>query len=135
MFSTGLSSGALGGKGRIVMLSGTWSLPIMCQPAGSIIRSAWAPGATWAAISSRCSGIMAVLQRGTTRPTPHTPLRTDGAEDPGRFGPLIFLRHRPGSLARPSPLRAFRVEAQHPVPDNLKRDPADPGHLKTLAPS
>ena len=32
-FSTGLSSGARGGSGNSVMLGGTWSLWLMCQPA------------------------------------------------------------------------------------------------------
>jgi len=33
MFSTGLSSGDLGGKGSSVMLGGTVSLLVVCQPA------------------------------------------------------------------------------------------------------
>ena len=33
MFSTGLSSGALGGKGRSVMLGGIASLSVVCHPA------------------------------------------------------------------------------------------------------
>ena len=33
MFSTGFSSGDLGGKVRMVMLPGTSSLPDVCQPA------------------------------------------------------------------------------------------------------
>ena len=37
------------------MLSGTTSVPEMCQPAWSSIRTAWAPGATAALISARCS--------------------------------------------------------------------------------
>ena len=33
MFSTGLSSGDLGGRGRSVMLGGILSLPVVCYPA------------------------------------------------------------------------------------------------------
>jgi len=33
MFSTGLSSGDLGGKDKSVMLDGILSLPVVCQPA------------------------------------------------------------------------------------------------------
>jgi len=33
MFSTGLSSGDLGGKARSVMLDGILSFPVLCQPA------------------------------------------------------------------------------------------------------
>ena len=33
MFSTGLSSGDLGGKGKSVMLDGISSFPVVCHPA------------------------------------------------------------------------------------------------------
>ena len=70
MFSTGFSSGALGGKGSSVMLAGTSSLPVVCHPARSRMSTAWAPDATWDEISSRCHCMALVLQRGRTRPAP-----------------------------------------------------------------
>jgi|ETNmetMinimDraft_16_1059900.scaffolds.fasta_scaffold02030_3 hypothetical protein len=42
-FSTGLSSGDLGGSGNMVMFGGIMSLPVVCHPAWSRIRMAWAP--------------------------------------------------------------------------------------------
>src|SRR5215472_14090111 len=53
-FSTGLSSGHLGGSAMMVMLAGTTRRVDMCQPAWSTKRTAWAAGATAAAISARC---------------------------------------------------------------------------------
>ena len=70
MFSTGFSSGALGGKGSSVMLAGTSSLPVVCHPARSRMSTGWAPDATWDEISSRCHCMALVLQRGRTRPAP-----------------------------------------------------------------
>jgi len=46
MFSTGFNSGALGGKGKSVMLGGISSLPVVCHPARSRMSTAWAPGVT-----------------------------------------------------------------------------------------
>lgn len=43
------------------------------------------------------------------------------------------LGHRTRGFAVNQHLRAFGVESQHPVQNNLKRDPADPGRLKALA--
>ena len=43
MFSTGFSSGAREGRKIGVMLSGTSSLPVVCHPARSRSRTAWAP--------------------------------------------------------------------------------------------
>ena len=40
MFSTGFSSGALGGKNINVMLYGTSSLPVVCHPARSMMSTA-----------------------------------------------------------------------------------------------
>ena len=73
MFSIGFNSGALGGKGSSVMLAGTSSLVVVCHPARSRMRTAWAFGATCDDISSRCHCMAWVLQRGSTRPAP-TPL-------------------------------------------------------------
>src|SRR5215831_13700178 len=61
-FSTGLSSGHLGGSAMMVMLAGTTRRVDMCQPAWSTKRTAWAAGATAAAISARCRFIASVLQ-------------------------------------------------------------------------
>jgi hypothetical protein len=52
-FSTGFSSGAREGRKIGVMLSGTSSLLVMCDPALSSSRTAWAPAATLREISSR----------------------------------------------------------------------------------
>src|SRR5262245_1978826 len=60
-FSTGLSSGHLGGSAMMVMLAGTTRRVDMCQPAWSTKRTAWAAGATAAAISARCRFIASVL--------------------------------------------------------------------------
>ena len=46
IFSTGFSSGDLGGKGMSVMLDGITSLSVICHPARSTMRTAWAPGVT-----------------------------------------------------------------------------------------
>ena len=81
MFSTGFNSGALGGKGSNVMLSGILSFPVVCHPARSRMSMAWAPGVTWDEISSRCHCMASVLQRGRTRPAP-TPR-------PGQMAPKI----------------------------------------------
>ena len=40
MFSTGFSSGALGGKNINVMLDGISSLPVVCHPARSMMSTA-----------------------------------------------------------------------------------------------
>ena len=40
MFSTGFNSGALGGKGSMVIFDGTLSFPVVCHPARSTIRTA-----------------------------------------------------------------------------------------------
>lgn len=69
-FSTGFSSGHLGGSGMMLMLPGTASFPDMCQPAWSISTTAWAPGATASAISARCRDMVSVLQNGRTSPAP-----------------------------------------------------------------
>src|SRR6266487_1589153 len=69
-FSTGLSSGHLGGSAMIVMLAGTTRRVDMCQPAWSTKRTAWAAGATAAAISARCRFIASVLQAGRIRAAP-----------------------------------------------------------------
>src|SRR5215204_3503533 len=70
MFSTGLSSGHLGGSGTSVMFGGTMSLSDRCQPAWSRTSTACAPGATAIAISAKCRFIAAMLQRGRTRAAP-----------------------------------------------------------------
>src|SRR6516165_2509571 len=67
MFSVGLSSGDLGGRDIKVMFFGTSSALAVCQPARSRTRMAWAPAATWLAISSRWSCMAAVLQWGRTK--------------------------------------------------------------------
>src|SRR3984893_18956646 len=54
MFSTGLSSGDLGGSGIKVMLSGILSLAERCQPAWSSTKTACAPGSTACEISASC---------------------------------------------------------------------------------
>ena len=79
MFSMGFNSGALGGNGSSVMLAGTLSLVVVCHPARSRMRTAWAFGATCDDISSRCHCMAWVLQRGSTRPdpTPDRPHRRD----------------------------------------------------------
>src|SRR6267378_1686984 len=59
-FSTGLSSGHLGGSAMMVMLAGTTRRVDMCQPAWSTKRTAWAAGATAAAISASCRFIASV---------------------------------------------------------------------------
>ncbi len=69
-FSTGFSSGDLGGNGRSVMLSGTASRPETCQPAWSRTSTAWASGATASLISARCACIASVSAKGMTRAAP-----------------------------------------------------------------
>ena len=69
-FSTGFSSGALGGNGSRVMLDGAVSLLVVCHPARSRRSTAWAPGVTRDEISSRCHCMAWVLQWGRTRPAP-----------------------------------------------------------------
>lgn len=70
MFSTGFSSGDLGGSGKIVMLSGIMSLFVICHPARSTMRMAWAAGVTSNEISSKWCCMASVLHRGRTRPAP-----------------------------------------------------------------
>ena len=60
----------LGGKSRSVMLGGTESLAVVCHPAWSAKRTAWALVLTWDEISSRCHCMAWVLQRGRTRAAP-----------------------------------------------------------------
>src|SRR5262249_860064 len=69
-FSTGLSSGHLGGSAMMVMLAGTTRRVDMCQPAWSTKRTAWAAGATAAAISARGRVIASGLQAGRIRAAP-----------------------------------------------------------------
>src|SRR5262249_22955309 len=69
-FSTGLSSGHLGGSVMMVTLAGTTRRVDMCQPAWSTRRIAWAAGSTVAAISARCRFIASVLQAGRIRAAP-----------------------------------------------------------------
>ena len=52
------------------MLGGTFSLVETCQPARSSSSTACASGATACEISTRCSAIACVVQRGSTRPAP-----------------------------------------------------------------
>src|SRR2546430_16947497 len=52
------------------MLTGTTRRVDMCQPAWSTKRTAWAAGATAAAISARCRFIASVLQAGRIRAAP-----------------------------------------------------------------
>ena len=68
MFSTGLSSGDLDGRGTSVMFSGVCSFAVTCQPARSTNTTASAPGSTANPISWRCNSIASVLQNGRTRP-------------------------------------------------------------------
>src|SRR5438094_1739716 len=49
-FSTGLSSGHFGGSRMMVILAGTRRRVDKCQPAWSTRRTAWAAGATVAAV-------------------------------------------------------------------------------------
>jgi len=44
-------------------------------------------------------------------------------------------RRRPGRLAIDQAIRSFRVEPQHPVPNDLQADIADPGGPLRLPPS
>src|SRR5262245_3591311 len=69
-FYTGLRSGHLGGSAMMVMLAGTTRRVDMCQPAWSTKRTAWAAGATAAAISARCRFIASVLHAGRIRAAP-----------------------------------------------------------------
>ncbi len=103
MFSTGFSSGALGGKGGSVMLGGTASLAVVCHPAWSAKRTAWALVLTWGEISSRCHcmawGVAAGQDAGCA-PTP----RMRRARDSWR------QRYRPTSSVGPgAPWAGFPV--------------------------
>jgi hypothetical protein len=69
-FSTGLSSGHFGGSAMMVMFAGTTRRVDMCQPAWSTKSTAWAAGATVAAISARWRFIASVLQVGRIRAAP-----------------------------------------------------------------
>ena len=95
IFSTGFSSGDLGGKGMIVMFGGIMSLLVICHPARSTMRMAWAPGVTSNEISSRWYCMASVLHRGRTRPAP-TPRS-------GQMAPNIqtdFVRWSMGAVGR-----------------------------------
>src|SRR5512134_2469464 len=101
-FSTGLSSGERGGRGRMVMLSGTVSLSVVCHPAWSNMRTAWAPGVTWDAISSRCHCMALSVAAGQDEGGADAAIGTDGAEDVSRLGALIVRRRGAGSLLGPA---------------------------------
>ncbi len=62
-------------------------MAVVCQPAWSAKRTAWALVLTWDEISSRCHCMAWVLQRGRTRAAPQrqgcAARRADGAKDIG----------------------------------------------------
>src|ERR1700757_5441021 len=67
------------------------------------MTTAWAPGATWKAISSRCMLIASLLQAGITMPARLSFKGADRAEDPCRGAALIPWRRWPGAAPCPSP--------------------------------
>src|SRR5262245_37806842 len=101
-FSTGLSSGHLGGSVMMVTLAGTTRRVDMCQPAWSTRRTAWAAGSTAAAISARCRFIASVLQAGRIRAAPLASLRANRTEDVGRGGTLVTRCAWAGAALRPA---------------------------------
>src|SRR5262249_43174220 len=110
-FSTGLSSGHLGGSAMMVMLAGTTRRVDMCQPAWSTKRTAWAAGATAAAISARCRFIASGLQAGRIRAGPFPRFGPAGpqlkveagrTEDIGGGGPLVTRCAWAGAALRPA---------------------------------
>src|SRR5437764_14982109 len=100
-FSTGLSSGHLGGSGTSVIFGGTMSLSDRCQPAWSKRSTAWAPGATAIAISARCRFIAGDIAARQDKGRALAVLGADGAEDIGRGSALIVWRR--GSRTAPGP--------------------------------
>ena len=80
---------------------GTTRARARCQPARSRMRTAWAPGATVALISARCSCIAGVSQNGMTIPAPLPLGGADCAEDVGPGRALVVRGPRPGTAARP----------------------------------
>src|SRR5262245_53613954 len=90
-FSTGLSSGHLGGSVMMVTLAGTTRRVDMCQPAWSTRSTAWAAGSTAAAISARCRFIASVALLGANR-----------TEDVGGGGTLVTRCAWAGAALRPA---------------------------------
>lgn len=92
------------------MLSGTESLPVMCQPAWSRSRTAWAPGATALEIlllraALRVDQMECHGRRRTARQHQGGSLAlgwADGAEDVGRAGALVVRRAQPRATACPA---------------------------------
>src|SRR5215211_4111702 len=101
-FSTGLSSGHLGGSATRVMFGGTRSRLERCHPAWSIRSTAWAPGATSVAISARCRFMASVLQVGD-QGSSLARAGADGAEDVSRGRALIVWCRGPRAPPGPPP--------------------------------
>ena len=103
MFSTGFSSGAREGRKTRVMFFGTTRLPVVCQPARSSSRTAWAPLATTTGdlVEVELHGLgVGVGQRqrraGAAR-------RADRAEQVGALVALVGRLARPRPAPRPLP--------------------------------
>jgi hypothetical protein len=119
-FSTGFSSGDLGGSGIRVMLSGTSSFSERCQPAWSSKRTAWAPGSTTCAISSDA----AASQRYYSAAAPGWQRCRAAGTRRRRYRPSGYADH---AVPRAVPRRAqsataARQQSRSPAP------PPDPRH-------
>src|ERR1700753_1529078 len=101
--STGFSSGHFGGNGSRVMFAGTTTWSDICHPAWSSTNMACAPGVTAAEISAKCRFIATIVATRHDQGCTLAVLRTNGAEDIGRGGPLIAERHRSRAALGPAP--------------------------------
>src|SRR6195952_2321819 len=142
MFSTGLSSGAYGGSIRSEMLLGTTRSVLLCQPAPSRTRTAWAPGATVRASSATCALRPSVSAR-HHQARADAALRTDGTEQVGRGVARVLHGARARASARPDVgQRALLADPGLVLEPDLKRlaagflgdhlrDPRGEGFLKS----
>ena len=115
MFSTGLSSGAREGKKTGVMFPGMWSSPVVCQPARSTKRTAWARGAPGQGylIQVGLHGMGIGVWHDQCRAA--SPSRTDGAKNICVLIPLILGLAGPGSTPRPLAYQTVLLAQSHLV--------------------
>src|SRR5271165_1207133 len=97
-FSCGFSSARLAGNRIRVMLGGTVCRPERLWPARSAGSTAWAPSATWAAISARCRLIASVSQPGITSAAPLPCLGRIAPKIEAEGSSLVFGSARTRSL-------------------------------------
>ena len=89
------------------MFFGTARAPVVCHPARSSSRTAWAPLATVRPISFEVTLHGIRIGKGHGERRPRTASRTDRTEQVGALVALVGGLARPGSAPRPLPHKAI----------------------------